>query len=154
MKQAIKTANGWLFYEGTRVIQLLSALMYASFAMVLLLDIHEQEHDQQMVTTHLYHIVVNTIPISYVVCAMLFLSVCQFVALSLRSKRSDLIAGCALLWSALGWFLIGLALSATYPPYSMSMVFFPLLGIFCFLAGIYLLHKTNAVINNCKTTRV
>lgn len=118
----------WLFSTGTRVIEVLSALIMIGFVIVFLAGGHEVFDVDLYQKFLLVHPVILSSVLSIVAIA-------QLAAAVFQSGRSNVISGYFLILSALIWALISGTFWAGYPPLSTGMTTYPVLAIVCALAG-------------------
>lgn len=122
----------WLFEIGTRVVELLNALLLVSFAAVMLLnyfDLLLLPSFARFNITELYQWLL-----------VLGLGVGQFFAMCYKSNRSNQVSGLLLLFSSTVWLIIAAIFSANAAHVMTTAVTtYVLVALACLLAGYELL---------------
>ncbi|WMY90938.1 hypothetical protein [Snodgrassella communis] len=128
----------WLFYTGTRVITVTSALIMIGFAGVFLLggsEVFNLKLYKGFLLLHPYTLAVLLIGVALL----------QLIIAIFKSNRCSVLSGYLLILSALIWAVISATFWASYPPLTTGMTTYPVLTVVCALAGRNLINYTKRV---------
>lgn len=127
-RRQISRFRKWLFEVGTRVVEILSATMLIGFAMTMLIE-HRRLTEQD---------IYQNFALSYSAWMWMFtilVGICQLIAATKTSVKSNIASGLILIFSSLIWFFITIRFGLAYPPISTALTTYFVFSVATALAG-------------------